>query len=124
MTVMRRMRPAGHFGLLFTWGLPWTTLAVAVHPTLAVATAYWGGYLACRLLMTWLIGVYGLKQSSLWKKMALIPVWDAMAFLVWLTSFTRKSIRWRGVDYELQRGTGNFVVPTGSTAPRVSTQNG
>lgn len=123
MTVMRRMRPAGHFGLLFTWGLPWTTLAVAVHPTLAVATAYWGGYLACRLLMTWLIGVYGLKQNSLWKKMALIPVWDAMAFLVWLTSFTRKSIRWRGVDYELQSGTGNFVVPTGPTAPRVSTQS-
>jgi hypothetical protein len=26
MTVMRAMRPWGHFGLLFTWGLPWTTL--------------------------------------------------------------------------------------------------
>src|ERR1700719_725585 len=37
MTVMRTMRPWGHFGLLFTWGLPWTTLAVLVHPTLGVA---------------------------------------------------------------------------------------
>jgi ceramide glucosyltransferase len=120
MTVMRCMRPAGHFGLLFTWGLPWSALAVAVHPSLAVAAGYLGAYLACRVLMTWLIGVYGLQQKNLWRKMALIPVWDAVAFLVWLTSFTRKSIRWRGVDYVLQTGTGNFVVPA---ARHVSTQS-
>ena len=36
--------------------------------------------------------------------MALIPVWDALAFLIWLTSFTRSTIRWRGVDYQLQNG--------------------
>ncbi len=121
MTVMRKMRPWGHFGLLFTWGLPWTTLAVAVHPTLPIATAYWGGYLACRILITWLIGVFGLKQTTLWKKMPVIPVWDAMAFLVWLTSFTKKSIRWRGVDYQLESGTGHFVVPSAQAASHVST---
>ncbi len=49
MTVMRSMRPWGHFGLLFTWGLPWTTLAVLVHPTIAVAAIYWGLYLTCRV---------------------------------------------------------------------------
>jgi ceramide glucosyltransferase len=122
MTVMRKMRPWGHFGLLFTWGLPWTTLAVAVHPTLAVAAAYWGGYLACRVLITWLIGVFGLKQNTLWKKMPLIPVWDGMAFLVWLTSFAKKSIRWRGVDYQLESGTGHFVVPSAQGASHVSTR--
>jgi ceramide glucosyltransferase len=122
MTVMRKMRPWGHFGLLFTWGLPWTTLAVAVHPTVAVALAYWGGYLACRVLITWLIGVFGLKQNTLWKKMPLIPVWDAMAFLVWLTSFVKKSIRWRGVDYQLESGTGHFVVPSARAAQHVSTR--
>jgi ceramide glucosyltransferase len=104
MTVMRAMRPWGHFGLLFTWGLPWTTLAVLIHPTLAVAGAYWGGYLAFRLGMTWLIGIVGLKQRDLWKRMALIPVWDAMAFGVWVMSFTQSSIRWRGVDYKLRDG--------------------
>jgi ceramide glucosyltransferase len=120
MTVMRKMRPWAHFGLLFTWGLPWTTLAVAVHPTLAVAGVYWGGYLACRALITWLIGMFGLKQASLWKKMPLIPLWDAMAFIVWLTSFTKKSIRWRGIDYQLESGTGHFVVPAATTAPDAS----
>ena len=33
IVVMRHMRPWGHFGLLFTQGLPWSLLAVAVHPT-------------------------------------------------------------------------------------------
>jgi ceramide glucosyltransferase len=110
MTVMRTMRPWGHFGLLFTWGLPWTTLAVLVHPTLGVAVAYWGLYLVFRVAITWLIGIQGLKQAGLWKKMPLIPLWDAMAFLIWLVSFTRTSIRWRNVDYQLRNG--QFVSTT------------
>jgi ceramide glucosyltransferase len=104
MTVMRAMRPWGHFGLLFTWGMPWTTLAILVHPTLPVVAAYWGLYLAFRVGITWLIGIQGLKQAGLWAKMPLIPLWDAMAFLIWLVSFTRTSIRWRSVDYQLRNG--------------------
>jgi ceramide glucosyltransferase len=104
MTVMRAMRPWGHLGLLFTWGLPWTTLAVLAHPTLGVATVYWGSYMIFRLAITWLIGIRGLKQARLWTKMPLIPLWDAMAFLIWLASFTRTSIRWRGTDYQLRDG--------------------
>ncbi len=104
MTVMRFMRPWGHFGLLFTWGLPWTVLAFFVRPTLGVAATYWGLYLVFRVAITWLIGIQGLKQAGLWKKMPLIPLWDAIAFLVWLVSFTRTSIRWRGLDYKLRNG--------------------
>jgi len=104
MTVMRKMRPWGHFGLLFTWGLPWSLLAIALHPTVPVMAAYLGGYFACRMIIAWVIGRYGLKQKGLWKNYAFIPFWDALAFLVWLTSFTRNYIRWRGVDYELREG--------------------
>ena len=104
MTVMRKMRPWGHFGLLFTWGLPWSLFAVALHPTRFIAATYLGGYLACRALITWVIGSYGLKQKGLWKNYVLIPFWDALAFFVWLTSFTRNYIRWRGVDYLLRDG--------------------
>ena len=112
MTVMRTMRPWGHFGLLFTWGLPWTTLAIVVHPTLGVAAAYWGSYLAFRVAITWLIGIQGLKQAGLWGKMPLIPLWDAMAFLIWLVSFTRTSIRWRNVDYQLRDGQFASIADT------------
>jgi ceramide glucosyltransferase len=104
MTVMRKMRPWGHFGLLFTWGLPWSLLAVAIRPTLSVAAAYLGLYLAARMWIAWIIGIHGLRQKGIWKKFPLIPFWDALAFVVWLVSFGRNSIRWRGVDYELQAG--------------------
>lgn len=104
MTVMRHMRPWGHFGLLFTWGLPWALLAFSVHPTLAVAAAYFGGYLAFRVAMTWLIGSRIMKQPRLWRQMPLIPVWDAVAFSIWLSSFGCKTIRWRGGDYLLRGG--------------------
>ena len=114
MTVMRGMRPWGHLGLIFTWGLPWALLAIAVHPTAAVALAYLGGYMALRIAMTWLIGIRGLKESGLWSKMALIPLWDAVAFLIWLISFGRKTIRWRGIDYYIDNGTLVPVVATPS----------
>lgn len=121
MTVMRSMRPWGHVGLLFTWGLPWTTLAVLVRPTLGVAVAYWGLYLVFRGAMTWLIGIQGLKQGGLWKKMPLIPLWDALAFFIWLVSFTRTTIRWRGADYQLRNG--QFVSATDNLAANPSAKS-
>ena len=102
--VMRHMRPWGHFGLLFTKGLPWSLAAIAVHPSAAVALAYLGTYLFLRTCMTWIIGIRGLKQPGVWRKMFLIPMWDAVAFLIWMTSFLRKSVRWRGSDYYLRDG--------------------
>jgi ceramide glucosyltransferase len=104
MTVQRLMRPWGHLGLIFTWGLPWALVAVAARPTPAVAAAYLGGYAICRVVITWMIGVWGMKQEHLWKKMPLIPLWDAMAFIMWIASFGRRTIRWRGVDYFLRDG--------------------
>jgi hypothetical protein len=54
--------------------------------------------------ITWTIGTHGMKQRGPWKKMPLIPLWDAMAFGMWLASFGRRTIRWRGVDYFLRDG--------------------
>ncbi len=104
IVVMRYMRPWGHLGLLLTQGLPWSLVAIAVHPSVAVASAFLGTYLGLRVAMTWLIGVRGLKQPGLWSQMALIPVWDAVAFLIWLTSFARRSVRWRGANYYIRDG--------------------
>jgi len=56
MTVMRHMRPWGHLGLVFTWGLPWALAAVLAYPSAAVAAAYLGNYFVFRIAITWLIG--------------------------------------------------------------------
>ena len=104
IVVMRHMRPWGHLGLLLTQGLPWSLAAVAVHPTAAVAIGYLGTYFALRVAMTWLIGVHGLRRPGLWGQMMLIPVWDGVACFIWLASFLRSSIRWRGADYYIREG--------------------
>jgi ceramide glucosyltransferase len=104
VVVMRHMRPWGHLGLLLTQGLPWSLAAIAIHPTAGVALGYLGAYLGLRVAMTWMIGIWGLKHRPLWKKLGLIPVWDAVAFGIWLVSFTRNTIRWRDGDYYIREG--------------------
>ena len=115
IVVMRHLRPWGHFGLIFTLGLPWCLLAIAIHPTLGVVLGYLGTYLAMRFAMTWMVGSWGLKHDAPWKKLTLIPVWDALAFGIWLTSFSRNSIRWRNVDYYIRDGQ---LVPVASREPQ------
>lgn len=104
IVVMRHMRPWGHLGLLLTQGLPWSLAAIAVHPTAATAIGYLGVYFATRIALTWIIGVHGLRQRKLIGEMVLIPAWDAVAFGIWLVSFLRTSIRWRGADYYIREG--------------------
>lgn len=119
IVVTRYMRPWGHFGLLLTQGLPWALAAVAISPSAGILSAYLGTYFVLRLAMTWTIGTWGLKQHMPWKKLALIPVWDAMAFIIWLTSFTRSTIRWRDGQYYIRDGTLVPVTPM-DTAPASS----
>jgi ceramide glucosyltransferase len=104
ITVMRHMRPWGHAGLIFTLGLPWALAAVAIDPTVLVAAGFLGGYFVVRCILTLVVGSVGLRQRGVWAKLALIPAWDAMATLIWLTSFASKSISWRGQRYAIVNG--------------------
>jgi ceramide glucosyltransferase len=116
MTVMRHMRPWGHLGLAFTQGLPWCLAVALTHP-FAIGFVYVGAYLGFRVLITWLVGVWGLQQSGLWKKMPLIFVWDATAFVIWLLTFGRNSIRWRNVDYRIREGMLVPIAPSPAQSP-------
>ena len=118
MTVMRHMRPWGHVGLAFTQGLPWCLAVLVTHPP-GLGLVYFVAYLGFRAAMTWLVGVWGLQQSGLWKKMPLIVVWDATAFVIWLLTFGRNSIRWRDVDYRIREG---MLVPVASSPAQNSSQ--
>ncbi len=104
LVVMRHMRPWGHLGLLLTLGLPWSLVAIAIHPSFGVALSYLGAYFALRLAMTWMIAARGLHRRGSWKEMFLIPVWDAVACFIWVASFLRNSIRWRGGEYYIRDG--------------------
>ncbi len=104
IVVMRHMRPWGHLGLLFTQGLPFSLAAVAVRPSLETFAAYFGTYLLLRAAMTWTIGTMGMKERRFVSHFLLTPVWDALALGIWLASFLRSGIRWRGADYQIRDG--------------------
>jgi len=116
------MRPWGHLGLVFTQGLAWAILAVAIHPTLLTALLYFGLYALVRIVLTMLVGAWGLKQKNLASTLLLIPVWDATATIIWLLSFTRRTITWRKVRYRIHNGLLVPVVEQPSAVAQSSPQ--
>lgn len=96
---IRYSRPAGHLGLIFTQGLPWTILAALVAPSAPIALAYVAAYVVLRSEMARNVGVWGMQDRALRAKLALLPVRDAFAFIVWLASFFRQRIRWRHKEF-------------------------
>jgi ceramide glucosyltransferase len=98
---IRCSRPAGHFGLIFSQGLAWTLFALAIAPNRVVAVAYVVIYCGLRCVMAWLIGFRGMNDPMA-KKLWLLPVRDAFAFVVWLASFFPQRIHWRGQEFYIR----------------------
>ncbi|HEV2305315.1 MAG TPA: bacteriohopanetetrol glucosamine biosynthesis glycosyltransferase HpnI [Candidatus Acidoferrales bacterium] len=99
---MKHSQPWGHFSLIFTQGLPWAILAAIIAPYWEIAAGYLAGYVVLRGLMAWTVGVWGVRDPILRKKMYLVPLRDAFAFAVWMTSFFKRRIEWRGSQYYIR----------------------
>jgi ceramide glucosyltransferase len=101
---IRNIRPVGHFGMLFTHGLPWAIAAACVATSLPVAAVYLGAYFVLRFAMAWVVGVWGLRDPILRRRFWLLPVRDFFSFFVWLASFAMNRIEWRGSSFTLEKG--------------------
>ena len=101
---VRLCRPVSYLGLIFTHGLPWALLAALLAPAKWVAGAYVLAYLGLRFLMAWTVGVWGVRDDLLRKKIWLVPVRDAIYFAVWLASFVSTRITWGGEEYTMEKG--------------------
>ena len=101
---VRMVRPASFFGLVVTHGLPWCVLAAVVAPSAWVGAGFFGAYLLFRLLMAWVVGVWGVGDEALRKKLLLVPVRDAIHFAVWLAGFASNRVKWGGVEYAIESG--------------------
>ena len=108
----RFARPGGHFGLLLTFGLPWSLLAAAIAPAPAVGAAYLGAYALLRLAEAWTVGVWGLGDTLLRKRLWMLPLRDACAFFTWLASYFFTRINWRGSRFRVVAGK---LVPVGAS---------
>jgi ceramide glucosyltransferase len=112
---IRNIRPGGHFGMLFTHGLPWAIAAACVAPSGAIAGAYLGAYFVLRFAMAWVVGVWGLRDPVLRRRFWLLPVRDLFSFFVWLASFGMNRIEWRGSAFTLDKGR---MIPVGPRPDR------
>jgi ceramide glucosyltransferase len=112
---IRHIRPGGHLGMVITYGLFWAALAAVVAPTKTAAFAWVGAYLAVRLATAWIVGVRGLGDPVLRRRLWLVPVHDFFAFLTWVASFTVNRIEWRGLVFTLEKGR---MIPTAPRADR------
>jgi len=108
---IRNIRPGGHFGMLFTHGLPWAIAAVCVAPSAAVGACYLGAYFVLRFAMAWAVGIWGLRDPVLRRRIWLLPVRDVLSFFVWIASFGMNRIEWRGSSFTLEKGRMIPIVP-------------
>jgi ceramide glucosyltransferase len=109
---VRLVRPASFFGLVVTHGLPWCILAAVVAPSWQVSAGFLGAYLVLRLLMAWVVGVWGVADEVLRRRLWLVPFRDAIHFAVWLAGFASNRVTWGGVEYAIE---GGKMRPVGAT---------
>jgi ceramide glucosyltransferase len=115
---LKSARPSGYRALLFTHGLPWAVIGAVVAESmgyLPLAISFLLAYLILRVALTWLTGNWGLDDRKLSKVIALVPVRDAVSFVVWLAGFFSERIVWRGIEYRLHEGQ-LIPIPSASAA--------
>jgi len=114
---VRLCRPLSYVGLIFTHGLPWAMVAALVAPARWIAAVYLLAYVILRRVMAWTVGVWGLRDAVLRRKLWLLPFRDAIHFAVWLASLASNRIRWGGEEFFMRKGQ---LVPTRAAASRVA----
>ena len=108
---VRLCRPASYAALLFTQGLPWVIAAAALAPAHWIAASYLLTYLVLRLTMAWLVGASVVGDGVVRRRLWLVPLWDAMHFVVWAASFASNHVVWGNVEYVIDRGRMKSAAP-------------
>ena len=120
---VRLCRPLSFAGLIFTHGLPWAVLAALLAPAPWIAAAYLLAYLVLRLTMAWTLGVWGVRDDVLRRKLWLVPLRDAIYFVVWLASFGSNRIHWGGEEFTMREGQLVPATSAQSSAARTATNS-
>lgn len=101
---VRLCRPISYLGLIFTHGLPWAVLAAFLAQTKTVALACIAAYLVLRLAVAWTVGFSVLQDETVRTRWWLVPVRDAIHFVIWLASFASNRITWGDTQFMMKNG--------------------
>jgi ceramide glucosyltransferase len=87
-----------------TFGIPWALLVLV-----CAQGAMWAwGLLAITVIMrvgvAMFVGKTVLRDLNLFRSLALLPLRDVIATLVWIVSFVGHRVSWRGKSFHLRDG--------------------
>ena len=99
---VRCSRPWGHFGFLLSQGLPWALFAAALAPSVTVSAAYLAAYAVLRCAVAWIVGNWVMQDDLVPRNIWMLPLRDALAFVVWVWSFFPQRIDWRGQKFHVR----------------------
>ena len=103
----RRSRPAGYWGQIFTYPLPWALLLWAIQPVawplvvLTVLLRLWAAWASAHVVND------PLTRRQLW----LLPAQDLLGFAIWICGFLGGTIVWRNRECTLLRDGRMHVNP-------------
>jgi ceramide glucosyltransferase len=101
---VRDSRPWGYVGVILTFGVPWALLVLA-----SIRGSHWAWGLAIlavimRMAVAIVVGRVVLKDRYVLPWLALVPVRDLIAVVVWVASFAGHTVKWRGTLFTLKDG--------------------
>lgn len=96
MRAIRVSRPAGYAGLIVTYGTVTASLALLASSFSSWAWRLWLVTMALRMMAAFVAGFVALRNHTLMKWFWLVPLRDALAFVVWLFGFFGNESVWRG----------------------------
>ena len=101
----RRSRPAGYLGQIFMHPLPLAVLALLLAPARSRATILLFTFaLVVRLLLAGITASITLRDRSFLRSSWLLPLQDAVSFLIWIGALFGKEVEWRGARFTVRRG--------------------
>jgi len=101
---VRDSRRGGYFGLGLTFGLPWAFIALAFARGALWAWILLAVVTSLRLAVALTVGWSVLRDRQIFSLVALLPLRDFAALLVWFTSLFGHKVIWRGDVFELKDG--------------------
>ncbi len=101
---VRSSRPGGYAGMIFTFVIPWSLLTVALAPHAAAAWVLFASAVAVRYAVTLAVQTRVLREPHPLRHLWLLPFRDVVAVVVWIWSYTGRTVVWRGKRFELVKG--------------------
>lgn len=101
---IRDARPAGYFGLVFTFGLPWALLNVVASGAAMWSIALLSLAVLARVAQALAIGVGVVGDRQVLRDLWLLPLRDIHAMILWIAGYASDTVVWRGEKFTLSDG--------------------